>query len=500
MKITRRAAITYGFFATAVIMALLLIRDRPLLGTRSFDFDLVNGKALATEQHAVTRKDLSRAFVLAAEKVRPAVVHIEAEQKVKLGGLTPNDPYELFNDEFFRRFFGPGMRPRMRPQPREQLRRGQGSGVIVDRNGYILTNNHVVGGADKIRVRLSDKRQFDAKLVGRDERSDVAVIKIEADNLPVASTGDSDALRVGEWVLAIGNPFGLDQTVTAGVVSAKGRAQVVDIQYQDFIQTDAAINPGNSGGPLVNLQGQVVGVNTAIFSKSGGYMGIGFAIPMNMARKIMKSLIERGKVVRGWLGVGIQDVDDNMAKALGLPSARGALVTEVIKDSPAAKAGIKERDAIVSYDGKAVSGANWLTNAVGLATVGQKVKLEVYRKGRKRTLTVKIGERTATVEDMAGDSHRLEKLGLSVEALTGENRRKYGLADDVSGVVVTAVKPGGIAQSAGLRPGMVVQQVGDVRVTRPAGLKEALAESGKSVLLKVLNHGHRFYLALRMKK
>jgi serine protease Do len=358
----------------------------------------------------------------------------------------------------------------------------------------------VVGDAEKIRVRLGDKREFDAKLVGRDRRSDVAVIKIEGEDLPVAATGDSDALQVGEWVLAIGNPFGLDQTVTAGVVSAKGRAQVVDIQYQDFIQTDAAINPGNSGGPLVNLRGEVVGINTAIFSKSGGYMGIGFTIPVNMARKIMKSLVEHGKVVRGWLGVGIQDVDDDLARTLGLPSARGAMITEVVKEGPAAKAGLKERDVILSFDGKDVADANSLTNAVGLTAVGREVPLKVYRKGKHVTASVKIGERTASVEAPAGGEGRLEKLGLSVEALTPENRQKYGLADDLGGVVITGVKAGGVAESAGLRPGMVIQQVGDERVKGVHDLKKALGRRKDAVLMKVVSRGHPFYLALRTGK
>jgi serine protease Do len=498
MKTSRRVAITLGLFSTVAVLLLLWCRQQPARGGRPFDFDLIGGKAMAKEQPVPSAAGLSRAFVSAADRVRPAVVHIDAEHKVAVAGPAANDPFDLFNDEFFRRFFRPG--PGYRALPREQIQRGQGSGVIVDRRGYILTNNHVVGDADKIRVRLGDKREFEAKLVGRDRRSDVAVIKIEAEDLPVAATGDSDALRVGEWVLAIGNPFGLDQTVTAGVVSAKGRARVVDIQYQDFIQTDAAINPGNSGGPLVNLRGEVVGINTAIFSKSGGYMGIGFSIPVNMARKIMKSLIRHGKVVRGWLGVGIQDVDDDMAKTLGLPAAKGAMITEVVKDSPAAKAGLRERDVILSYDGKKVSGANSLTNAVGLTPVGREVKLDVYRRGKHTTVSVKIGERTAEIDTLAGGGHRLEKLGLSVEALTPENRRKYGLAENLTGVVITDVKTGGIAESAGLRVGMVIQQVGDVRVKSPADLRKAFAGGGKSVLIKVVSHGRPVYLALRMKK
>ncbi len=471
---------------------------------RALDFETLAPPALAAEsagnRSAELKAGLSTAFVAAAKAVRPAVVHITVEHEVKVHGLAPNDPSDLFNDEFFRRFFGPQMQPRVRPRnrPREQVRRGQGSGVIVDRAGYILTNNHVVGSADKITVKLSDKREFEAKLVGKDERSDVAVIKIDAKNLPVAATGDSDGLEVGEWVLAIGNPFGLDQTVTAGVVSAKGRAQVVDIQYQDFIQTDAAINPGNSGGPLVDLHGRVVGINTAIFSRSGGYMGIGFAIPINMAREIMKNLVDHGKVIRGWLGVGIQDIDDDMSKALGLPAPRGAMVTEVVKGSPAAKAGIEERDVIVSLGGKKIANANALSNRVGLTKVGEKVDLELYRKGKRKKVTVTVAERTVDAARSGSSGGKLEKLGLTVDALSAENRREHGLDAKIEGVLVIEVKPGGPAATAGVQPGMVIQQVGDTEVHEVADLKKALAKGGKRVLVKVIVRGRPLFLALNL--
>jgi len=443
-------------------------------------------------------KALSRAFSTAAKKACPAVVHIEAVRKAKGRVLAPNDPFDLFNDDFFKRFFGPGGRPKIRPGPQEPFGRGQGSGVIVDQKGYILTNNHVVGGADEIKVKLADKREFEAKLVGADDRSDVAVIKIDGKDLPAAAVGDSDALEVGEWVLAIGNPFGLDQTVTAGVISAKGRSHVVDIQYQDFIQTDAAINPGNSGGPLIDLDGRVVGINTAIFSKSGGYMGIGFAIPINMAQKIMKNLIDTGKVVRGWMGVAIQDVETDLAKALGLPEAKGALVAEVVKGSPAAKAGLEERDVVVSFGGKKIEDANSLSNAVSLAPVGKEVEVEFYRSGKKRSVTVKIGERTPAVEVAAGNVRQLEKLGVTAQELDEGTRLHFDLGEGVSGVVVTEVEAGSLADKAGLKPGMIIQEVGEKPIASIADLQGALAVADKRVLVKVRADGRPSYLALKL--
>jgi serine protease Do len=488
-KLTMALAIAAALAAGAVLWG-----RRGDGGARRFDFDRpAAGSALAAEpSEALTRaKGFSRAFVEAAAAVRPAVVHIAVERKVTVEGF--NDP-----NEFFRRFFGPEFMPRQGP-PREQLQQGQGSGVIVDKAGYILTNNHVVGQADRIRVKLADKREFEAKLVGADERSDVAVIKIEAEHLPVAPTGDSDRLEVGEWVLAIGNPFGLDQTVTGGMVSAKGRAAVVDIQYQDFIQTDAAINPGNSGGPLVDLDGRVVGINTAIFSRSGGYMGIGFAIPVNMARKIMRSLVDHGKVVRGWLGVRLQDVDDDMAKVLKLPEPSGAMVVEVVAKSPAQAAGLAERDVIVSLGGRKISGANDLMNQAGFADVGKDIEVEFYRKGRKQTVKVRVAERTADAEASEAGGERLEKLGLVVEEASEALREKLGLRKGERGLVVTEVKPGSPADRAGFQPGVIIEEVDEEPVASVADLKKALGVDKARVLIKVRWRGRQHYLAFRLK-
>jgi serine protease Do len=482
--------------SVAAIFAVLMVGNRGAPRRRGFDFEVPSGpSAVAGEAAAevASAKELSRAFVAASGRARPAVVHIQVERKV-LGAGGYNDPFDLFNDEFFRRFFGPRRRA-----PRERVQRGQGSGVIVDRAGYILTNNHVVGDADKITVKLADKREFEAKLVGADERSDVAVVKIEGKDLPVAPTGDSDALRVGEWVIAIGNPFGLEQTVTAGVVSAKGRSQVVDIQYQDFIQTDAAINPGNSGGPMVDLDGRVVGINTAIFSRSGGYMGIGFAIPINMAVKIMKSFVKHGRVVRGWLGVMMQNVDEDMAKVLGLPGASGAMITEVVAGGPAAAAGLKERDVIVRFDTREITSINDLFNAVGFAEVGGRVEVEFYRGGKKRTAEVKVAERTAEVEADEAGGERLEKLGITVEDLDAGKCEKLGLKEGQTGVVVTAVKPGSFAAEKGFRPGMVITQAGETPVGSVEDLRKALGSDRDRVLIKILYRGEKYYTVLRLK-
>ena len=310
-------------------------------------------------QASPSLEGLSQDFSLVAERVNPVVVSISSEKVIK----AQNSPFgkqfkDFFGNDPFSRFF-------TIPLPQGEIReRGLGSGVIVSKDGYILTNNHVVAGAEKIRVTLSDKRKFKAKIVGTDKKTDVAVIKIAAHNLPVAKLGNSDKVKVGEFVLAIGNPFRLSHTVTAGIISAKGRSNVGLAEYEDFIQTDAAINPGNSGGALVNLQGEVIGINTAIATLSGGYQGIGFAIPINMAKEVMDQLISKGKVIRGWLGVIIQDIDSDMADALGLKKAEGVVVGDVKKNSPAEKGGVKRGDVIILFDNQRVENAVELKNLV----------------------------------------------------------------------------------------------------------------------------------------
>ena len=328
------------------------------------------------------------AFVEVTKATKPAVVNISTTKVVRFRGA-PYSPF--FNDPFFRRFFGDDFFREFRA-PREQREQSLGSGVIVSQDGYIVTNNHVVEGASEIRVLVGDQREFKGRVVATDPRTDVAVVKIAGHGLPTIPWGDSDRLQVGEWVLAIGNPFGLNQTVTAGIISATGRANVGIADYEDFIQTDAAINPGNSGGALVNVRGELIGINTAIFSRSGGYMGIGFAIPSNMVREVMEDLIKRGKVTRGWLGVHIQLLAPDLAKKFGLKEAHGVLVGEVSGGSPAAKAGMNRGDVILELAGKRVEDPEHLRNEVARTEPGKRIPVKIWRGGKEMILQVEIEE------------------------------------------------------------------------------------------------------------
>ena len=336
------------------------------------------------------------------QNVQKAVVHIKVEKIVRSSdGRSFNNPMDLYNDEFFRRFFpelNPPKNNQQREQPNREFRqRGMGSGSIIDSEGYILTNHHVVGEADRIIVVMHDGEEKDAKLVGTDPESDIAVIKIEGDGLPVLPMGDSEKILVGEDVIAVGNPFGLIQTVTYGIVSAKGRSNMGINEYENFIQTDAAINPGNSGGPLVNLRGEIVGVNSAIFSQSGGYQGIGFAVPINMASKIMKDLIDKGSVSRGWLGVGIQDVSQDLAKAFKLKNTKGSLITAVMEDTPAQRAGMLKGDVVVRINDKLIQNSNHLRNEIANAGAFTEIDLELIREGKSINIKLKLDERPQNV-------------------------------------------------------------------------------------------------------
>jgi serine protease Do len=414
---------------------------------------------------------LSKTFRDVAKDVSPAVVFISTEQTIE-GGTNPHS--ELFSDEFFRRFFGV-------PEPRKEFkRRGLGSGFIVNDDGYILTNTHVVEKADKIQVTLPDKREFDASMVGIDPNSDVAVIKIDGNNLPVVTLGDSKMVEVGEWVVAIGNPYGLPQTVTAGIISAEGRANIGIVDYEDFIQTDAAINPGNSGGPLINIFGEVIGINTAIFSRSGGYQGIGFAIPINMAKRVMESLITKGRVIRGWLGVIIQPVTEEIAESFGLKDATGVLISDVVNGGPAEKAGIQRGDVIMSFDGKEVDDPNTLKNVVAQTDVGKTVPVEVIRDGQAQTIQVTIGEREAEMQANAGETSPSQsaKFGLHVQELTPEIASQLGYTGE-EGVVVARVDPGSPAAEAGLRRGDLIQEIDRQPIQSLSHYNQALASRGK---------------------
>jgi serine protease Do len=442
-----------------------------------------------------------QAFTTVVKKVAPAVVHIRVVETMK----SSNQMFggnQFYNNPFFQQFFGPQFR---HPQPRTYKEMAQGSGFIISKDGYILTNNHVVAGADKITVILSNKEQFKAKLIGRDPQTDIALIKIKDGNdLPTVPLGDSSKLEVGQWVIAIGNPFGLSQTVTVGVVSAKGRDRVGINDYEDFIQTDAAINPGNSGGPLLNIQGQVVGINSALYTKSGGYMGIGFAIPINMVKAIEPQLKAHGKVVRGWLGVVIQDVNENLAKSFDLKKPEGILVSEVEAGSPAAKAGLKQGDVIVKLNGRKLADVNDLRNTVALTTPKAKVDLGIIRNGKPEDITVTIGKQPANFGKQAKESENngngsssLTQFGLSFSNLTPDLEQQFGYNEN-QGVIINQVEPGSPAAMAGLKPGLLVEEVNKHRVHNLTELKKVLKESSTPhrILLRVRNGDFSQYVVL----
>ena len=436
------------------------------------------------------------------EAVMPAVVSIRVERTVTLGGgggqPSLNDPFEFFDDDFLRRFFRGGAHPRGgRPQaPREFRQEGAGSGFLISEDGYILSNNHVVGDADTIVVRLHDGREFDAERIGTDPKSEVALIKIDGKNFPTLPLGDSSRIRVGEYVVAVGNPFGLSETVTSGIVSAKGRSNIGIADYEDFIQTDAAINPGNSGGPLVNVAGKAIGINTAIYSRSGGYMGIGFAIPIDMARYVKNQLIEKGEVVRSYLGVYIQEVTRELAESFGLAEAAGVLVSRVGEDTGAEEGGLKAGDIILELDGEDVASVGAFRNDVSVNPPGTELTLTVFRDGRISTIDVITGAFPAAGEPVpaAEEPAAAEKLGLTVQNLTEPLAQRFGYEGE-EGVLVSDVEFGGAAAQAGLQAGNLIASVNRVPVANVEEFEEALALSEKSrrvLLLVSTPRGSRF--------
>lgn len=442
-----------------------------------------------------TRADI----VEIAEK---AVVHIKVEKTIRGTGGSHgyNNPYDLFNDQFFDRFF-PGFRRRRSfpNQPREFKQEGAGSGSIISEEGYILTNNHVVGDADRIVVSLKDRREFEAELIGTDPLTDIAVIKVEAKGLTALPTGNSDSIRTGETVIAIGNPFGLSHTVTMGIVSAKGRSNVDIVDYEDFIQTDAAINPGNSGGPLIDLEGKIVGVNTAIYTRSGGYHGIGFAVPINMARQVMRQLIEKGSVSRGWLGILLQDLSPDLVKALKLKDTSGTIVAAVTEGSPAEKGGLKRGDVIVGLDGKSIKNADHLKNQVGMASPDEVVQVVVLRDGREKRLKIKLGSRP-TEQEMRLPAPKLDKtLGMRVRNMTPQLAENFGFDRAARGVIVIEVSQSSPAFRAGLRPGLLILEVDRHKVADVEAFENLIgkADLKDGILLLVANPQGAQYLVLK---
>ncbi len=435
---------------------------------------------LATRVHTPQAQSQQTNLVTAIEAVAkqavPAVVHIEVTERQEIAN--PLLPFE--NEPFFKYFFG---NPKMPKKFKREIS-GLGTGIIIDDSGHILTNYHVVGGATDIKVLLADGRQFtgkSVKTIGTDQKTDLALIQIvEKGPFPHLSLGDSNKMEVGQWVVAIGHPRGLDQTVTQGIISAKHRTGISDpSSYQDYLQTDAAINPGNSGGPLMNLNGEVIGINAAILSESGGFEGLGFAIPSNIAVHIAQELIKNGKVIRGWLGVSLQNITPELAKSFGLSSNKGALVAEVIKGSPADHAGMKQGDVVIAYQGNPVDDPSSLRNSVSLAPVGSEVKLIVVRNGAKQDVTVKVG--SLEEQEKAIASSLKQQFGIEVRPLAPQEANEYGL-ESQSGLVVTEVDPKGPFGKAGFEKGDVILQVENNPVDSPDTL---------FVLLSTLKQKHK---------
>ncbi len=426
-------------------------------------------------------------------EARDSVVNISTVKIVKRDNLPmfrgPMDQEDPFQD-FFERFFRDQI-------PKEYRQQSLGSGFVIDEKGYILTNNHVVEKTDEIKVVLADSREYEAEIVGRDPKTDLALIKIKADTpLKPLPLGDSDDMNVGDWVLAIGNPFGLEWTVTAGIVSAKYRRIGMD-SYSNFIQTDASINPGNSGGPLLNTKGEVVGINSAIFSRTGGSIGIGFAVPVNLAKELLPQL-KQGRVVRGWLGVMIQQITSELQEKLGLKDQKGALVADVTSGGPADKAGIMRGDVIVSFDGKEVREMNELPMMVGSTPVGKEVEVEVVRKGRKKTIEVKLGRLDDEGEPSEPAEARTD-LGMTVEENTPDHARRFNLPSD-EGLVVVRVHPDSPAAEAGIRPGDMIVEIDQKVVRTLSEYKEAVSGYGKgeTILFLVQRGGNTLYLTVKV--
>jgi serine protease Do len=483
---TRLAAAKALVFVLAIALALSL----------GFSLEKAVHGQNAQQNQLPSPMDLSRAFINVAKQVEPAVVNIDVVERSKQAmtprtrrGAIPQIPgFPGFGDS------GP------------QVQRGTGSGVIISPDGYILTNNHVAENADEIKVKLGDGREFRATRVGTDTETDLAVIKINANDLPFAKLGNSDAVQQGEWVIALGSPFGLQQTMTAGIISAVGR-NLGRGNFDNYIQTDASINPGNSGGPLVNMNGEVIGINTLIFSESGTSAGVGFSIPSNLASKVYASLVKYGKVTRGYLGVFLQPVDDAYAKQIGYSKKGGVLVSDVPDSStPAARAGLQSGDVIVEFDGKPVATPRQLTDLVAEEPVGKTVQIKYLRDGKLQSTTLKTAERpdrngeVARNRNSEGDEeHNTGKLGLNVKTVSPDDVQEYSLKMN-TGAIVESVEPGSPAESARIQPGDVIHRIGTTRVTNAADLSRAIRSLGnqREVVLQIESNGRLAFVTISL--
>jgi len=462
----------------------------------------------ATDGGIESLRETGKAFSTVAKSVSPSVVFIQTESKQSTQAITtlpsPFGHGSPFEDDFFKRFFGESFQgfPQREPLPKgHRYTTSQGSGFVINvkegllsDKSYIMTNNHVVQGADNIRVKFSDGREYDAEISGRDPHSDIAVISINAKNLPVLKPSDSSKLEVGEWVIAIGSPFGLSHSLTVGVVSAVGRSSLGINDYENFIQTDAAINPGNSGGPLVNLNGEVVGINTAIFTRSGGHMGVGLAIPINMAMDIANQLIDKGEVTRGFLGIVIQTLTPELAESFELKNYQGILIAEVSEKSPADKAGLRQGDVIVAYRDEAVTDIGSFRNQVSLTPPDQHVTLTVIRDGKRKNITAVIGNLAQDETVATGTAQSAEEIGLTVQTLSPELASQFK-AKTGEGVVVTQVKPGSVAALTGIKTGTIILQVNQQAVKNASDFQQAIQKASKErrvLLLTRIDGGQRY--------
>ena len=446
---------------------------------------LISPSLLLAENNTSESKNMKYGlpdFTILAEELTPVTVNIQTTKVIKPRIRQYNNPFgndprhqDPF-DDFFRHFFG--------DSPRERKERGGGSGFIIDNNGYIITNNHVVSGADEIIVKTHDDKEYEAEIIGTDQKTDIALIKLKKfdSNLPYAELGDSDKLKVGEWVLAIGNPFGLQETVTAGIVSAKERA-IGAGPYDDFIQTDASINPGNSGGPLFDLDGKVVGVNAMIFSPSGGNVGIGFAIPINLAKKIVKQLKSGGKVVRGWLGVSVQTVTKELADHFNLEEGKGALIAGVETGGPADKYGIRPGDVIVKFDGVDLDQMSDLPVMVADTPVGKMVNITVIRDNKIIVIRIKVGQLKDEVSEIY-DENEKENIGIVVREITPEFSDSYGLTEK-TGVIITHVEPGSAAAESGIMKGDIIKELNRIPINTISDYNESMNKNSGNILFLI---------------